>query len=70
MSTGKWKPQDNPPDYQPTNPLHRLAELEEEIAAHHSGLAEAHGLKSQLYRTLGGPRRNSDAAPSTKPKAA
>lgn len=51
MSTGSWKPKENPPDNQPTSLLLLISQKFEELAAIDSKRAQVSGEISGLFRT-------------------
>lgn len=51
MSSGKWLPKEEPPDYQPTNLLEVIAQKFEELAAIKSREAQVSGELSGLFRS-------------------
>lgn len=66
MSTGKWKPRDTPPDYQPTSLLAQIALKHEELAAIEARCAQVHGELSQLFRTAQTPKKSALPADDRK----
>lgn len=68
MSTGKWKPRDEPPDYRPTSLLAQIALKYEDIAALDARRAQAHGELAQLFRSAS--KHEKGGAPSEPRNAA
>lgn len=60
MSTGKWKPKEEPPDNQPRSLLLQIAQRHQDVAANYSRGAQLHGELSELYRNA---HKHEKAAP-------